>query len=224
MHRVRQHGDLHRAGTCVIDANQAGNATYAAAPHVQQTITVKQAQSITFNDPPTSGSVGGEAELRGSGGGSGNPVVLTASSASAGVCRVNDYMVNYIAAGVCVIDANQAGNATYWAATPVQQMITVKQAQSITFNDPPASGATGGSATVSAAASSGLPVVLAVGNPEAGVCTVSDGKVTYAAAGPCIIDANQAGNATYAAAPQAQLIIKVVNLDLTADTALTVPD
>jgi hypothetical protein len=28
------------AGSCVIDANQAGNATYAAAPQVQQTIPV----------------------------------------------------------------------------------------------------------------------------------------------------------------------------------------
>ncbi len=29
------------ARTCTIDANQAGNATYAAAPQVQQTIKVQ---------------------------------------------------------------------------------------------------------------------------------------------------------------------------------------
>jgi hypothetical protein len=40
------------------------------------------------------------------------------------------------------------------------------------------------------------------------VCTVSGGTVTYAAAGSCVIDANQAGNATYAAA-QAQQTITV---------------
>ena len=28
------------AGSCVIDANQAGNGKYAAAPQVQRTITV----------------------------------------------------------------------------------------------------------------------------------------------------------------------------------------
>jgi hypothetical protein len=28
------------AGTCVVDANQAGNARYAAAPQVQQTVKV----------------------------------------------------------------------------------------------------------------------------------------------------------------------------------------
>jgi hypothetical protein len=35
--------------------------------------------------------------------------------------------------------------------------------------------------------------------------------VSYTAAGSCVIDANQAGNGTYAAASQAQLTIKVVN-------------
>jgi hypothetical protein len=38
---------------------------------------------------------------------------------------------------------------------------------------------------------------------------VSGSTVTFSAAGTCIIDANQAGNATYAAAPQVQQIIKV---------------
>ena len=32
------------AGQCVIDANQAGTSTYAAAPQVQQTITVNNPQ------------------------------------------------------------------------------------------------------------------------------------------------------------------------------------
>jgi hypothetical protein len=31
---------FHGTGTCVIDANQAGNAEYAAAPQVQRTIAV----------------------------------------------------------------------------------------------------------------------------------------------------------------------------------------
>ena len=48
-------------GTCVLDANQAGNATYNAAPQVQQTFTVgKGSQTITFTStaparPPSAG-------------------------------------------------------------------------------------------------------------------------------------------------------------------------
>jgi hypothetical protein len=34
--------------------------------------------------------------------------------------------------------------------------------------------------------------------------------VTYTGVGSCVIDASQAGNATYAAAPQVQPTIKVV--------------
>ena len=40
---------VHGVGTCVIDANQAGNANYNAAPQVQQSFTVgKGNQTITF--------------------------------------------------------------------------------------------------------------------------------------------------------------------------------
>ena len=119
--------------------------------------------------------------------------------------------MTYAAAGTCVIDANQAGNATYAAAPQVQQKIAVAgKPQSITFTDPPGSGTVGVPLTLSATASSGLKVAFSVDPAsDAGRCTVSGSTVTYAAAGTCVIDANQAGNATYAAAPQVQQTIKV---------------
>ena len=70
--------------------------------------------------------MGGTATLAATGGGSGNPVVLSVDSASgAGVCTLSGSTVTYAAAGTCVIDANQAGNATYSAAPQVQRTITV---------------------------------------------------------------------------------------------------
>ena len=202
-------------GSCVIDANRAGNGTYAAAPQAQQTITVasgqKQTQSISFT-APASGTVGGSATLSATAG-SGLPVVLSVDRASgAGVCTLSGRAVTYNNPGSCVIDANQAGNATYAAAPQAQQTITVAgEPQSITFTDPPGSGTVGDDpVTLSATASSGLPVVLSVDSSSGtGVCTLSGSTVTYAAAGTCVIDANQAGNATYAAAPQVQQTIKV---------------
>jgi hypothetical protein len=44
---------------------------------------------------------------------------------------------------------------------------------------------------------------------RAGVCTLSGSTVAYDGSGTCTIDANQAGNSTYAAAPQARLTITV---------------
>ena len=201
------------AGTCVIDANQAGNATYAAAPQVQQKITVTgKPQSITFTDPPGSGTVGDDPVTLPATASSGLPVVLSVDSSSGtGVCTLSGSTVTYAAAGTCVIDANQAGNATYAAAPQVQQKIAVAgKPQSITFTDPPGSGTVGVPLTLSATASSGLKVAFSVDPAsDAGRCTVSGSTVTYAAAGTCVIDANQAGNATYAAAPQVQQTIKV---------------
>jgi hypothetical protein len=205
-------------GRCVIDANEDGDVTYAAAPQVRGTITVgKIPQSISFA-PPASGSTKESAALSATGGGSGNPVVFTVDSSTApGVCSVSGAdgaTVNYAGLGACVIDANQAGNATYAAAPRVQGTITVGLIpQSISFV-PPASGSASGSAPLSATGGgSGNPVVFTVDpSTESGVCRVSgpDGAtVIYGRVGSCVIDANQAGNAVYAAAGQVQQAITV---------------
>jgi Putative Ig domain len=46
------------AGSCVIDANQADNANYAAAPQVTQTITVYQAPAFVMDSPPLTAVAG----------------------------------------------------------------------------------------------------------------------------------------------------------------------
>jgi hypothetical protein len=199
------------AGSCVIDAAQAGNASYAAAAHVEQTIIVTgKPQSIAFATPAP-GTVGGSAALTATAS-SGLPVTFRAG---AGTCTVSGQTVSYPAAGSCVIDAAQAGNASYAAAAHVQQTVIVTgEPQSITFAAL-APGAVGGSATLTATASSGLPVTFTV---SAGTCTVSVRKltetvsvstVTYTAAGSCVIEASQPGNASYAAAPQVQQTVKI---------------
>jgi hypothetical protein len=195
------------AGRCVIDANQAGTGKYAAAPQVQQTITVNPVpQSIAFS-APAPGTVRGSAQLSATGGGSGNPVVFSAGSA---VCTVSGTTVTYTAAGRCVIDANQAGDARYADAPQVQRTVTVsKLSQSILFFAPP-SGTIFSSAGLSAiGGGSGNPVVFSVAPGSGRVCRVSGTTVTYTAAGRCVIDANQAGDGSYAAAPQVQQTIVV---------------
>jgi hypothetical protein len=72
--------------------------------------------------------------------------------------------------------------------------------QTITF--PPLGSKTMGDApfAISATASSGLTVLFTTQSPS--VCTVGGNTVTLGAAGTCTIAADQAGDATYAAAPQ----------------------
>jgi hypothetical protein len=61
------------------------------------------------------------------------------SSSGTGVCNVsgtNGTKVRYTATGNCVIDANQAGNSKYNAATQVTRTITVGKDTTITFVSP----------------------------------------------------------------------------------------
>ncbi len=87
------------------------------------------AQTIAFGTPPT-GLVagGGTGTVSATGGVSGNAVTFTSTTPS--VCTVSGTTVTPVAAGTCTIAANQAGNATYSAATQVTQDITVGAAAS----------------------------------------------------------------------------------------------
>jgi hypothetical protein len=204
------------AGTCTIDADQAGNAQYAPAPTATQSFPVAQAtQTVSFTSTPPSNAVAGGAPyaVAAIGGGSGNPV--TFSSTTPLVCSVAGAVVSFVGAGTCTVEANQAGNVDFLAAPAVDQSFAVGQgSQTITFVAP-ASGGIGGSATLTATGGgSGNPVVFSVDpSSDPGVCSVSGNNgssVSYAAEGNCVIDANQAGNNSWSPAPQVTQTITVV--------------
>ena len=108
--------------------------------------------------------------------------------------------MGYTAAGNCVIDANQAGNANYAAASQVEQTIVVagtKANQTITFAGLPNKTLAQSPVSVSATASSGLAVTFS--SATSSVCSAGDNgaSITLVKAGTCTVEANQAGNATY---------------------------
>lgn len=104
------------------------------------------------------------------------------------------------------LGANTTGQMTYTLiATPLPS-------QAIAFtSQPPANEAPGGPAYTPTATggASTQPVVLTVDTASASVCSMSNHVVSFAGVGTCIIDANQAGDANYSAAPQAQQKITV---------------
>jgi sugar lactone lactonase YvrE len=82
--------------------------------------------------------------------------------------------------------------------------------QTITFPQP-ASGTVGGSGTLTATASSGLPVTFSIPDPNV-MSTLSgpyNSTITYKGAETILIAADQAGNATYAPAPTAYAAITI---------------
>jgi hypothetical protein len=203
------------AGTCVIDANQAGNANYNAAPQVQQSFVVgKGSQTISFTSTvPVGATVGGPTyNVTATASPSGLPVTLTIDASASTVCSISGSTVSFIGAGTCVIDANQVGNANYNAAPQAQQSFAVsKGSQTISFTSTAPVGAKVGGPTyvVTALATSGLPVTFTIDASASTVCSISGSTVIFMSAGTCVIDANQAGNANYNAAPQVQQSFQV---------------
>ena len=216
------------AGTCVIDANQAGNATYAPAPQAQQSFAVaKGSQTITFTSTaPAGATVGGPTYTVTATASSGLAVTFTIDASAASVCSVSGSTVSFTGVGTCVIDANQAGNANYNAAPQVQQSFAVGMgSQTITFTSTPPSNAqvAGPTYNVTATASSGLTVTFTIDASATSVCSISGSTVSFTATGTCVIDANQAGNANYNAAPQAQQSFAVGKNDQTITFTSTAP-
>ena len=205
------------AGTCVLDADQAGDADYDAAAEQQQSFTVaKASQSIAFTStPPSPAVLGGSYKPAATGGASGNAVVFSVDSSSdAGVCSISSGTVSFSGAGTCVLDADQAGDADYEAAAEQQQSFTVaKASQSIAFTStPPSPAVLGGSYKPAATGgASGNAVVFSVdSSSDAGVCSISSGTVSFSGAGTCVLDADQAGDADYEAAAEQQQSFAVV--------------
>jgi hypothetical protein len=95
--------------------------------------------------------------------------------------------------------------------------------QVVTFTStPPTPAAVGARYSVTATGgASGQRVVVTVDATSGAACTISRGSVTFAAAGTCVIDANQAGTSTYAPAVQAQQLITVVPAPPKAAPAFT---
>jgi subtilase family serine protease len=201
------------AGNCSITASQAGDGNYNAATPVTDSITINMAsQSITFNTTaPTGEAVGGPTYTPAATASSGLAVAFSIDATStAGACAISAGVVSFTGVGNCIINANQAGDTNYNAATQVQQSVAVGIAsQAIAFTSTAPSGATaGGTYIVTATASSSLPVALTIDAAATSVCSL-DGNttgstVTYNGVGTCTIDADQAGNASYLPAPLAQ--------------------
>lgn len=131
------------------------------------------------------------------------------------VCTVSGSTLVLLASGTCSLSANQSGNATYNAAVKVTNTFTVAPssgviptAQTITFASPGPQ-TVGATISLTASASSGLPVVLASTTPS--VCTVTGNVLTSLAAGNCIVTANQSGNTTFAAAPMVSRTLSVTS-------------
>jgi hypothetical protein len=172
---------FQHAGTCVVDANQPGNAFYSAAAQVQQSFTVSPTiQTVMFTSTaPMSAVVGGSAYVPTATSTAGLSVAITVDQSSVAVCSIDSSgNVTFLAAGTCMLDANQSGNADFLAASQVQQSFVVNQVPVFLLNTPSLSATSGqaytyifvaiGTPTPTYSLAAGAPSWLLI-NPVTGV-------------------------------------------------------
>lgn len=197
---------LVATGTCTIQADQTGDDNFLAALSVSRSFMVdKQSQEIQFGllaDVTMAQSPVGLNVSASSG------LLVSLSSLTLEICTVNNQEISLIAPGICAIRADQNGNERYHAAEPVSRSFLIQKAtQRINFivsdqwlAQSPVS--------LSATASSGLPVRFATATPD--VCTVNGAQVTLLEQGYCTILAEQPGDDQFAAAPSVQREFRVI--------------
>ena len=192
---------LVNAGSCSITATQPGDSYYSAAPPVTRTFKVNpaaiQPQTIafpsiathTFGDPPFT--------LSANGGASGNPVTFTVVS---GPASISGQTLTILGAGSITVQASQAGNATYQAASASQTFTVNKGSQTISFGPVGQHGGADAPFALQATASSGLAVSFSV---VSGPATVNGAMLTLTGVGSVTVQTDQAGTANYSAASPA---------------------
>jgi autotransporter-associated beta strand protein len=209
-------GKIHivAAGTSNITASQAGNTDYTAAQPISQVLTVKNVQTISF--PVIASKVTGDIDFD-AGATASSGLTLSYNSLDPNVATVVDGKLHILTAGTTTITASQVGNAQYLAATPVSQVLTVKNVQTINFVAIAPKVLGDADFTLEASATSGIPVSFS--SADENVATVINGTVHILKAGTTVFTASQPGNETYNAASVTQnLTILPLNLKvLSAD-------
>ncbi|QDZ89175.1 tandem-95 repeat protein [Shewanella decolorationis] len=195
------------AGTCTINAEQAGNSSYLAAATVSRTFTVN---AVVPSAPTIGTATAGDTQasvafVAPANTGGTSIMGYTVSVSPPDVAPVNGASSPILVTGLTngqaytfTVTANNSAGAG--AASAASNSVTPAASQSITFSNP-GSQNFGTSPTLVATSNSGLIPTFTSSTP--GVCTITSGGVlTFVTVGTCTINADQAGNASYLAAVQ----------------------
>ncbi len=193
------------AGTCSINANQAGNNRYSPAPTVIQRIRVigKANQTISaLRFTPANLGVGRTATVRAT---ATSGLIVSFRSTTPSICAVLGTTITAVSVGTCTVAANQTGNANYNSAPQIIKNLAVTKGNQtigdISFT--PATLTVGGTVNADARATSRLSVSFSSITPK--ICDMSetgDNTITGISTGTCTIAANQIGDSNYNPASQ----------------------
>ncbi|MFM8914087.1 MAG: choice-of-anchor J domain-containing protein, partial [Flammeovirgaceae bacterium] len=173
------------------------NTTSDHLPVSSRFVLVKMNQTITFN--PLTTKTFGDAPFTVSASTS-SGLAISFESSDPSIASVSGNTIAILKAGQVTITAKQAGDAGFNPASDVAQTLTINKAdQQITFQSIPEKQLSDAPFTLSATATSGLPVSFVT--LTTGKVTVNNAQVTILSGGRVIINATQPGNSNYNPAP-----------------------
>lgn len=192
-------------GTLTVGADMALDESYlsASTDHAHGIDVALSAQSIEF-EPGAVLAFGEPLPVEAT---ATSGLVVALSTTTPEVCSVESdddgHLVTATTAGTCTLVASQAGDTSWLPAADVERNLQVTDAvQTISFVRPSDRDWSATPFTVTATATSGLPVSFSSATPT--ICSVDSsegsGSVTMLAAGECTLLADQAGDDSYAAA------------------------
>ncbi len=200
-----------------LNANSATQSISASGTGLYDTQTITFAPALT-SYPYTAGTFALSATAS-------SNLTVSFASTTASICTVSGTTATIVTTGSCIVQATQAGNAIYSAATAVSVTFTIKPGpQTIIFNPAVTTYSFAAhSFPVSATSTSGLTVSFASTTPP--VCKVSGATATILAGGICTIQATQPGNVDYSAATPVPVSFTITPVGQTLHfTAIKLPE
>ncbi|HEX3897915.1 MAG TPA: Ig-like domain repeat protein, partial [Mycobacteriales bacterium] len=211
-------------GTCTLTAFQSGDVGFSPAPTVTQSFAVGQTPGAPTGASAVAGAAQAAVSFTAPGNTGGVPIAYYTVSATPGpvtaTCPGSPCLVSNLTNGVSysfkVTATNTAAQTS--VASSASNSVTPGLAPTITFTNPGAQ-TVGKTATLAATSTAASPAIIFT-SATPSVCTVSGTNgttLTPIAVGSCVIDANQAADATHLAALQA-----FQTFNVTAGTTLAV--
>jgi len=132
--------------------------------------------------------------------------VVTPVSATPTVCYPVGTYITVISGGICTLNYSTPATSTYLASDvyPLTFEIT-RSTQTVAFTTVSSMPAAGKTLSLSATATSGLPITFQSDSPS--ICSVNGSSLNLRKSGSCVVEAVQSGNATIAPASLAQTIL-----------------
>jgi len=118
---------VSQVGATLVISRLNNNGSVSVSKTLSYIPIAAPSQTISFCVSPTVISIGGTSTI---GGTATSGLLVSYSSTTLSVCSVSGTTVTGVAEGTCTIAANQAGNASYGAASQVTRSITVVRSSS----------------------------------------------------------------------------------------------